>query len=84
MATPNTLVQRTKLITIAIYDAIVAGGELGAPSGIIYTALSEELGMNVNVYQAFITMMEEVGVIRSDRHLLFAIPEKAKEFGLTK
>jgi len=52
-----------RLTCAAILDAAERGGTLGAPSGVIYSAMSE-FGMTLDMYQQIIAALVDAGRIR--------------------
>ena len=52
-----------RLTCAAILDAAERGGTLGAPSGVIYAAMSQ-YGMNLPMYQQIIAALVDAGRIR--------------------
>ena len=54
-----------RLAVSCIEDAARDGGELGAPSGIVYAALSTQ-GMRLESYQSILAAMERMGRIYVD------------------
>lgn len=61
--------QAIKLAVSCILDAAKEGGELGAPSGVIYAALSEH-GMSLTVYQQIIDALASRGLITISGHCI--------------
>jgi len=66
----DAIVQAIKLAMDCIEEAARTPG--GAPSGVVYAALSEH-GMTLNVYQQILQAMVNAGKVKvSDHHLITA------------
>lgn len=66
--TQNDAIRR---IAAAIVESVKEAGELGAPSGIVYAALSAH-GMSLDTYYQFIGVLVKLGKLRQDGDLLYA------------
>ncbi len=61
--------QMIRFTVDCILDAANAAGVLGAPSGVIYMALSQ-YGMSLTVYQQIVDAMVSQGLIKVDNHCI--------------
>ena len=61
----------------AVLSAVEAGGAMGAPSGIIYAALSS-MGMEFNHYQCMMSTLVEIGLLRLCNNCYF-LTDKGRE-----
>lgn len=57
------------ILMSAILDAVEAGGEQGAPSGVLYAGLMS-MGMTYDAYQTTISSLKEAGYLTLSNHLL--------------
>lgn len=60
-----------RAIAAAIVDSVKEAGALGAPSGIVYAALSAH-GCTLDQYQQFIGALVRTGKLRQSGDLLYA------------
>lgn len=68
------------ILMSAILDAIEAGGEQGAPSGVLYAGLMS-MGMTYNAYQTTIDSLKDAGYLTVSNHLLRLTDHGAKMAG---
>lgn len=69
MLTPNAQREALRKLVEIVLETIEAGGELGAPSGVLYAGLMH-LGMRLDQYETLINSLKEVGLVTESAHLL--------------
>jgi predicted methyltransferase len=78
--TPSQI-NAAQLLGKAVLETIEESGSLGAPSGVLYAALSSK-GVSLSIYQQMIASMGKNGFVTESDHCLH-ITKVGKEF-LTK
>ena len=68
----NTHQNALLMICNAIIESVKAAGPLGAPGGVIYSALMAQ-GCTLGQFEAIMGAMVSAGKLRRESHLYFAI-----------
>jgi hypothetical protein len=71
--TPQTKTAKLASMMDAIVCAVESGGDMGAPSGVMYAALSPY--MTLDVYQRLMNSMVHMGLLRVSGHLYHLTPK---------
>jgi hypothetical protein len=65
----NRQITAIQMLADAIIEAVKAGGTLGAPAGVLYSALADKMTL-VN-FTAFMDALVKAGKLRKEGHLYF-------------
>jgi hypothetical protein len=62
-------------IALALLETIKEAGENGAPSGPMYMAVQEKLGLSLDDYQAMMRAIVKTGMVKHEAHCYYWIGE---------
>lgn len=77
----KTQAQAARLIVKLVYETVAEAGEAGAPTGVVFAALSAH-GCSKSQWDALERSMLDVGILTRSGDVLHAVPAKAREIGL--